>query len=1688
MTRFLFGPVPGETFADRFLKTPVAAGRWATFDAACPSWDAAVGGLETAPGVLLVWPGYTSVPRWVWSAPVPVVALAHDPNLLAHGYRHTLPLADVVLTDGPSADRLRRGGLGQARAANLFGLDRHFLAGLDAVEGERDVDVAFVGNVNPAVQGGRGRWLGRLAALAERYRVVIAANVFGAEYRTLLRRSRLAFNRSLRGECNLRALEAAASGAVLLQEADNAEVPLYLAPGTEYAPYAEDDFEEVVAKLLADEPRRRGIAERARQRVRSYSFEALVESALDDGGPEWAGVVERAARRVASPPTPSLAGRVWQRASLAGADADPTLAADLEAAGDRHALATLAADAPGAGSHLAAAAAGNRVSAAGLAAALVTLGRRDEAVVVLRTVVAGLDADPTLSQAERESVPYPVRFDHLRVGWERAAYDHPGDPTAEGAAKVALLRGRVAAALAELTGEPAAYRLAADAGPHIPAARAALGCALARAGHLTEGIEYLRFAVENDPFDAPAARALEAALAAAGDAAGVAELRRSRELLARAAPGLAPAPEPAPVTAPTPAPPRTRFVDLPPAEFAARFGRPDFSRALSGFTPPRDTAAVLALVTHFRPRRVLEVGTAAGHMTANLTAFTPPDAVVYSLGVVAEGGSRSGTSAQDYEVPRRDQFAKFVNHFGTAHKAMLVTTDSRTYDFGRLAPLDFVFVDGGHDYHTARSDSVNAYHALRRGGCLVWHDLPSPTPWVEVERVVTDLAFREPVYKVAGTGVAFLVKGEGEGATAGPGSERVAVRWEGEFEAVHSLAGVNRSVCAELLTRGHDVALVPTPNATGAATLPLPPELAARVGRELPGAVTVRHRWPPDFTPPAGGGPFVVVQPWEFGQVPRAWVGPILAAVDEVWVPSRSVLRAFVSSGVPEDRLAVVPNGADPELFRPGLCPLPLPTAKGVKLLFVGGTIPRKGFDVLLAAYRRAFTAADDVALVVKEMGAGTFYRGQTAEKMIAEHRADPAAPEVVFLTEDLGGRDLARLYAACDALVHPYRGEGFGLPVLEAMASARPVVVTSGGPTDEFVPPSAGWRVPARLAYFAEEKVGDLATAGRPWWLEPDPDALAAALREVVRDAAGRERRGAAARRAALGWTWARTAAAVEDRVRVLRGRTPVRFRRKGVPIPATPAARSPAPAPQSLPPAGEAWTVLSHDLYVTATLPPPLTLPAPVPAVAKGRPRTSLTMIVRNEEHNLPDCLASVEGLFDEVVVVDTGSADRTREVARSFGCVVGEFPWVDHFAAARNAALDRATGDYAFWMDADDRLDGENRGRLRTLLANLTGGNDAYVVKCLCVPERPGAGGTVVDHVRLFRRVPQHRWTFRVHEQILPSLRATRADVRWSGVTVRHVGYVDAAVRRRKLDRDLRLLRLDQAEDPGNPFTLFNLGSVYSELGDHRAAVGVLEKSLAASHPRDSIVRKLYALLAQCRAKAGDPRGAAGALSEGRVHYPDDAELLFLAANLARERKHFPEAEELYRRLVDGREADHFASVDAGLRAVKGRHNLAVMLLDQGRLSEAEGLWRAALVADPHFLPARTGLGEAYLAAGNAAGVEAEVAALRELGPEGAAEAAVLDARRLGKAGDHAAAAAVLEEAAREFPHAVGVRVALSHARLAADAPPEVLEAAFKGVLELDPANAQARHNLEVLYRKTGRWVEGVIYSNEPPGGAA
>ncbi len=365
-----------------------------------------------------------------------------------------------------------------------------------------------------------------------------------------------------------------------------------------------------------------------------------------------------------------------------------------------------------------------------------------------------------------------------------------------------------------------------------------------------------------------------------------------------------------------------------------------------------------------------------------------------------------------------------------------------------------------------------------------------------------------------------------------------------------------------------------------------------------------------------------------------------------------------------------------------------------------------------------------------------------------------------------------------------------------------------------------------------------------------------------------------------------------------------------------------------------------------------------SPVPGA-----RVSLTMIVRNEEDNLPHCLESVRGIFDEIVVVDTGSTDRTREIAREFGARVFEFAWIDDFAAARNVALAHATGDFAFWLDADDVVDPGQQATLRALLDGLYAGEPAgYVVRCACDPSPDGSGGeTVVDHVRLFPLREDVRWTYRVHEQIMPALRRAGIPVRWTDLVVRHTGYVNLALRGRKLDRDRRILQEELKDRPDDPFVLFNLGAIANERRDWSGALTYLRRSLARSAPSDSITRKLFALIARAEQMMGETAAALRTCAEGLSLDAQDAELLFRKAVIHRNRGESAEAEQSWRRILGLRRPDEFASLDMGIYGHLTRRNLAVLAAERGDLAESHRLWQAVLSECPGDREAIAKLGQ-------------------------------------------------------------------------------------------------------------------------------
>ena len=198
---------------------------------------------------------------------------------------------------------------------------------------------------------------------------------------------------------------------------------------------------------------------------------------------------------------------------------------------------------------------------------------------------------------------------------------------------------------------------------------------------------------------------------------------------------------------------------------------------------------------------------------------------------------------------------------------------------------------------------------------------------------------------------------------------------------------------------------------------------------------------------------------------------------------------------------------------------------------------------------------------------------------------------------------------------------------------------------------------------------------------------------------------------------------------------------------------------------------------------------------------PTLSVCMIVKNEEENLPRVLSSIQGLADEIIVVDTGSTDRTVEIARSFGAKVYFFEWCDDFSAARNESLRHATCDYIMWLDGDDEVPKPEHEIIKRDLL-LKRGNAFY----LHLKNSMNGVEDISLQLRIFPNKKGIRFSGRVHEQIIRAVAMAGIKISISEATIIHHGYYSNEEVLKKLNRNIKILREELEKDPDNNNTMF------------------------------------------------------------------------------------------------------------------------------------------------------------------------------------------------------------------------------------------------------------------------------------------
>jgi GT2 family glycosyltransferase/tetratricopeptide (TPR) repeat protein len=365
---------------------------------------------------------------------------------------------------------------------------------------------------------------------------------------------------------------------------------------------------------------------------------------------------------------------------------------------------------------------------------------------------------------------------------------------------------------------------------------------------------------------------------------------------------------------------------------------------------------------------------------------------------------------------------------------------------------------------------------------------------------------------------------------------------------------------------------------------------------------------------------------------------------------------------------------------------------------------------------------------------------------------------------------------------------------------------------------------------------------------------------------------------------------------------------------------------------------------------------------AVPKAFPLISACLIVKDEEDNLPSCLASLEGLADEVVVYDTGSTDGTVAVAEQFGAIVLEGYWDDDFSRARNEALAACTGDWIAWLDADETLRCPDVPALRASLARTGPEVDGFSV---VIENTTGAGvGSMFVHsaCRFFRR-SRCEWAGRLHEQVAG--RGTHRPVATTAlaetVRIHHTGYTSEAMSSRgKAERNLRVAEAEVQRSEGwdKGFSLTSLGRSYMTAGQPEEALDYCRRG--AESTTNMITRRLaYRTIVDALVALGRFDDALEALDDLRQSSDKTVLVQVLEANIARQQGRHEEALALFEVVDQSQFDDDGFEYDATMFAQQRAESLSAL----GRSGEAADALLSVL-ADRGVLDSHLGIVVEYL----------------------------------------------------------------------------------------------------------------------------
>ncbi|MEN6462995.1 MAG: glycosyltransferase [Syntrophomonas sp.] len=361
----------------------------------------------------------------------------------------------------------------------------------------------------------------------------------------------------------------------------------------------------------------------------------------------------------------------------------------------------------------------------------------------------------------------------------------------------------------------------------------------------------------------------------------------------------------------------------------------------------------------------------------------------------------------------------------------------------------------------------------------------------------------------------------------------------------------------------------------------------------------------------------------------------------------------------------------------------------------------------------------------------------------------------------------------------------------------------------------------------------------------------------------------------------------------------------------------------------------------------------------MSQGKKGLSLTMIVKDEESCIRRCLDSVIDLVDEMVIVDTGSTDKTIEICQSYKAKVFTWAWNNNFADARNFGLDKVTRDWVLWLDADEEVGRENREQLNNQA--LFDNYDALSVPLINFYGKKVDDDEIVQiaQPRFFRNHMGFRFENKIHEWLNISSAYEQYRVGFLDIKIYHYGYLDTQVEdKQKYLRNVNLLLQELNEEKNHAWTHYYLAMEYYRRKKFNAAFEHVNQSITLFIREGTIPppSMLYSLKYSILIQTGSWEGAWPGIKSAVQMFPDFVDLKFYMGVILYNKHMYPEAIDCFKECIQlGEDNLNYLSIK-GLGSFRAWFYIGLCYEKINNPEQAFLAYLKALVISNSFLPAR------------------------------------------------------------------------------------------------------------------------------------